>query len=458
MLYWVIGSKRIKEQNILLLISSYFFYGFWDWRFLLLLISSSLVDFTAGLYLEKTQVTSQRKRILLTSIIWNLGVLFTFKYFNFFIDSFELLFGIESQSGYTFWNVAIPIGLSFYTFQTLSYTIDVYRKEIKATSSLLSFFCFVSFFPQLVAGPIERAKKMMPQFTRQRVFHFQEAKEGLRQILWGLFKKIIVAEKLGVAVDMVFEVPQDYHFATIAYVGILFLMQIYCDFSGYTDIALGTAKLFGFRLSKNFNLPYLSKTLGNFWQRWHITLTRWFTNYVYRPFVSLFNKSKVSNSLSLIITMTLVGFWHGAAWNFLIFGFLNGVFMVMERIPFFNKRKNLIQLLNKQYRWFSIIYMAGIYVVLGLAFRAQNIDQLLSLYTRVFTIETSGIFSSLIGWKIGYLLFMLIAEIWFRKKDFPLQGLEKWLTKPLRWALYYILIFIIINYAEPKEAFIYFQF
>lgn len=235
-------------------------------------------------------------------------------------------------------------------------------------------------------------------------------------------------------------------------------MQIYCDFSGDTDIALGTAKLFGFRLSKNFNLPYLSKTLGNFWQRWHITLTRWFTNYVYRSFVSLFNKSKVSNSLGLIITMTLVGFWHGAAWNFLIFGFLNGVFMVMERIPFFNKRKNLIQLLNKQYRWFSIIYMAGIYVVLGLAFRAQNIDQLLSLYTRVFTIETSGIFSSLIGWKIGYLLFLLITEIWFRKKDFPLQGLEKWLTKPLRWALYYILIFIIINYAEPKEAFIYFQF
>lgn len=456
-LYWAIGSKRIQHQNILLLIASYFFYGFWDWRFLLLLISSSLVDYFAGIYLSKTPHKTKRKFILFSSLLWNLGVLFTFKYFNFFIDSFETVLGLDNRTSYSFWNTAIPVGLSFYTFQTMSYTIDVYRRDIKPTEALVPFLCYVCFFPQLVAGPIERAKNMIPQFLHQRVFKLQDAKEGLRQILWGLFKKIIVAEKIGLAVDALYAAPEEYHFLTILYGGVLFMMQLYCDFSGYTDIALGSAKLFGFKLSKNFNLPYLATSISDFWQRWHITLTQWFTKYVYIPFVANFKYTSIAPLLGAIITMTLVGFWHGASWNFLLFGFLNGLIVIVERIPLVRGR-NIKSIFEHKYRLISLVYTYAIYAICCLIFRAEDLDQITILLQRVFTFETSGFFNSLIGWKVGYLLVMLFVEIWFRKKEYPLQALERWLPKPLRWTVYYTLIFIIINYAEPKEAFIYFQF
>lgn len=457
-IYWAIGVKRLKAQNLFILAASYFFYAFWDWRFLLLIIASSLVDYFAGHYIEKTQSISKKKILLWTSIVWNLGVLFLFKYFNFFIESFETLFTIEASSGYNFWNVAIPVGLSFYTFQTMSYTIDVFKGKIKPTHNILHFLCFVSFFPQLVAGPIEKAKDLIPQFAIKRVFNLQQSKEGLRQILWGLFKKIIVAEKLGLAVDMVYNQPADYNFITLLFAGFLFFFQLYCDFSGYTDIAIGTAKLFGFKLSKNFNLPYLARSISEIWQRWHITLTRWFTDYCYIPFVSTFKKYKYTRYIGIILTMTLVGFWHGANLNFLVFGFLNGFIIVVERFSFFQNKITLRKFLSAKPYIFSLVYTTLLYTVLCLIFRAQDYEQLSIIFSRIFNFTWDGAFTTLIGWKLGYLVFMLFVELLFRKKDYPIQQFENWAPRPLRWVAYYVLIFIIIRYAEPKEAFIYFQF
>ncbi len=459
LLYWGIGTRQRIAQNFFLLLASYFFYAFWDWRFLALLVTSSLIDYFAGIGIASSNVHLKRKLILWVSITWNLGVLFLFKYFNFFIESFESMFQLSSSGAYNFWNVAIPVGLSFYTFQTMGYSIDVFQRKIPPAKNILNFLCFVSFFPQLVAGPIEKAKSLLPQFDRNRTFDMQRSKEGLRQILWGLFKKIIVAEKLGLAVNMAFENPESYNFITLTYAAILFCFQIYCDFSGYTDIAIGTAKLFGFDLSRNFRLPYLAKSISEFWQRWHITLTRWFSDYVYTPIIHPYKqKTTAIRTLALLVTMTLVGLWHGARWTFLFFGLFNAVVMIVERIPMFKKRITLRKKLSLSPRWLSLCYVFLMFLISGVLFRATSMDQAMFIVKRIFSFTWEGAFTSLISWKLGYLIFMIAAELFFRRMEYPLQSLERIVPKPLRWAIYYLLIVILIRYAEPKEAFIYFQF
>ena len=458
-LYWIVGVRRRKAQNGLLLVASYIFYGLWDWRFLFLLIGSSLVDYLAGRSLQITHKPLNRRLILWTSLVWNLGVLALFKYFNFFLDSFSALFGLEMDGAYTFWNIAIPVGLSFYTFQTISYTVDVYKKRITPTKDLLTFLCFVSFFPQLVAGPIERAKDLIPQFELPRKFDYRQSIWGLRQILWGLFKKIIIAEKLGLAVTMVFADPGGFHFLSILFALLLFCFQIYCDFSGYTDIAIGTARLFGFRLSKNFDLPYLARSLTEFWQRWHITLTRWFTDYVYVPIVqSVPSATKGRKAWGLFLTMALIGLWHGANWTYILFGLFNGAILILERVPLKGKPKFLLRLLNKAPSLVSMVYVFVIFLVSALLFRAVDLAQVATIGKRILSFRTDGVLNSLIGYKLWYLPVMLLAEYLTRHWDFPLQYIERRIPRPLRWATYYLLIFIIIRYAEPKEAFIYFQF
>ncbi len=458
-LYWVIGTQKRKAQNILLLIASYVFYGLWDWRFLGLIFMSSLIDFLVGKAIESSPKKIVRRLYLWGSILWNLGVLFTFKYFNFFLDNFRSLFGMEASEGYYFWNIAIPVGLSFYTFQTMSYTIDVYKKKIKPTSNFIEFFCFVGFFPQLVAGPIERARDLLPQFEKKRTFDYQNSKEGLRQILWGLFKKILVADKLGIAVTMVFNAPEDYGMFTLVYASLLFFFQIYCDFSGYTDIAIGTAKLFGFKLNRNFKIPYLSISITEFWMRWHITLTKWFTDYVYFPILR--SRKKITPTLrimAVLVTMVLVGFWHGANWTYIMFGLVNGAILIVERIPFFKSGDVLQKKLYKIPRVLSLIYFFSIAALMSMFFRSESIAQSFLILRKVFTFEIDNHISSLIGIKLMYLGILITAELLTKKKDFPLQHLEIKMPKVARWAIYYILIFLIIRYAEPKEAFIYFQF
>lgn len=461
MLYWAIGSERRIAQNVLLLLSSYFFYGLWDWRFLALLLASSLIDYGAALKIYHSNNKKIQLTFLWISLIWNLGVLFTFKYFGFFVDSFMSSFYENLQGNdAVFWKFIIPVGLSFYTFQTMSYSIDVYKKTIKPTNNLIQFLCFVSFFPQLVAGPIERAKSLLTQFEKKRIFHYKNAKEGLRQILWGLFKKMVVADNVAIAVNTIYENPDNFGSLSLLYATTLFFFQIYCDFSGYSDVAIGTAKLFGFKLSKNFNIPYLAKTVVNYWQRWHITLTKWFTDYVYIPFVKNTNRGYLANTIALFITMTLIGFWHGARWTFVIFGLIQAVFIALERLRFASKNKtySLAMALNKAPLAVNFLYTSTIILGSSVFFRAEDVTSAINIFKRFFSFIPSDNFSFIIGFKIMVIPLLLISEILTREKAYPLFQIEQYISRPVRWILYYIIIFMIIRYAGPKEQFIYFQF
>ena len=333
LLYWFVFNKNLKLQNFFLLIVSYIFYGWWDWRFLSLIFISSMVDYIVGLSIYKTDDSSKRKRLLLISMFVNLGFLGFFKYYNFFADSLIDLFSNFSISLHPrTLNIILPVGISFYTFQTMSYTLDIYRKKMEPTNDIIAFFAFVSFFPQLVAGPIERAKNLLPQFMKKRKFDYETATDGLRQILWGLLKKIIIADSCAHVVDYIFANYQFYNGSVLLMGVIFFAFQIYGDFSGYSDIAIGSAKLFGFDLMRNFAYPYFSRNIAEFWRRWHISLSTWFRDYVYIPLGgSYVNKWK--RIRNIIITFTVSGFWHGANWTFIFWGFLNGIYYIPIIIP-----------------------------------------------------------------------------------------------------------------------------
>jgi len=460
LLYWAVGFNRIKAQNAILLLASYFFYGLWDWRFLFLIAASSLVDYFAALAIKATENNGKQKIYLYSSIIWNLGVLFLFKYYNFFIDEFALLFNMQ-QGEYAFstLNLILPVGLSFYTFQTMSYTIDVYKKRIEPTKNLLNFLCFVSFFPQLVAGPIEKASDLLPQFSKQRSFKTEEAKEGLRQILWGLFKKMVIADNAAYIVNMVYASPEDYGSLSLVYASILFFFQIYGDFSGYSDIAIGTAKLFGFKLSKNFNIPYLAKSVTEFWQRWHITLTRWFTDYVYFPIIQKNLRSNIRRNIALFLTMALIGLWHGADWTFIIFGGFQGFLMILERTPLSKERKSSIFHKSAIPKILLPFFSFSFITISSILFRSKNLSEVNIILQRIFSFIPSENLASIINKRFILFLFIMIAlEVITRIKDFPLTQIDKYINRPTRWIIYYIFIFLIFRYAGPKEDFIYFQF
>ena len=327
-LYWLPLSKLKSHQNIVLLVASYFFYGWWDWRFLGLIFISSITDFYLGQKIHETIEPKKRKLFLMASLGLNLGLLFFFKYFNFFLDSFYSTFGMSED--HNLLNIILPVGISFYTFQTLSYSIDIYRKELKPTHNFLTFLTFVSFFPQLVAGPIERAKKLLPQIEKIRSFSYQNAVLGSRYILFGFFKKMVIADGAAIIVNAIFETNSDSN-GLLSILGIiLFAIQIYGDFSGYSDIAIGTAKLFNINLMTNFNHPYFALSLKEFWQRWHISLSSWFRDYVYIPLGGS-RLGKLFSIRNLIITFLVSGLWHGASWTFVIWGLIHGIFLVIEK-------------------------------------------------------------------------------------------------------------------------------
>lgn len=459
MLYWLLGTRNRKAQNLLLLAASYIFYGLWDWRFLLLLFGSSILDYVLGLALQGGAGPKKRKFYLYTSVFWNIGILFVFKYFNFFIDSFSGFWGTGPNPSFNIWTVVIPVGLSFYTFQTLSYTIDVYRGRQKPTKNIIEFLCYVSFFPQLVAGPIERARTLLPQFENKRSFNVQQSKNGLRLILWGLVKKVLVADKLGVGVAMVYNNPENYGSIMLFVTAWMFSFQLYCDFSGYVDIARGTAKLFGFELSRNFVRPYFSNSANQFWTRWHVTLTKWFTDYLYVPMMRSWGASKKKlRFLGLLITMLVIGLWHGANWTFVVFGGIHGFFMIVERIPFGKQKKTLNNFLLKLPLFFGMCYFLTILYISCVFFRAEDVQQGWLITKRIFSFIPDAHLTTLIGWELSYAFIVILIDYITIKKEFPLQYLQKYIARPLRWALYYLFIFMIIRYAEMKEPFIYFQF
>lgn len=444
-----------------MLIASYVFYGLWDWRFLLLIFSSSIIDYIAGNAIYANEKKSIKRLYLLFSIVWNLGVLFVFKYYNFFAEGFSSLFHLDTQ-GFTYnsLDILLPVGLSFYTFQTMSYSIDVYRKRIKPSKNLLNFLCFVSFFPQLVAGPIERAKSLLPQFSKERTFKKALLVDGLRLILWGLFMKMVVADNAAIGVNSIYSESNQYGSLSLLYATILFFFQIYGDFAGYSNIAIGTAKLFGFKLSKNFNIPYLSRSVAEFWQRWHITLTKWFTDYVYAPLIKNWKTNYLSRTVALFITMTLIGLWHGANWTFIFFGVFQAITISVERIPITVKGQsyNINYFLTKMPLAVTILYSFTLILISCIFFRAENFEMALNIIHRIFSWIPSLNFSSEIGLRALFIPLLVIMEVLTRNKNHPFEFLEQKYSRPIRWIIYYIFVFFIIRYAGPKEEFIYFQF
>lgn len=318
-LYWLL-HKSVRCQNLLVVVVSYIFYGWWNYKFLFLIALTTLCSFGSGIWVDICKVRRVRKTITVCNIILNLGILGTFKYYNFFADSFqEMMNGFSIATDWPVLNLVLPVGISFYTFQALSYTIDVYRKKIEPTRDVLSFFAFISFFPQLVAGPIERATNLLPQFQKQRYFDYTQAVDGCRQMLWGFFKKMVIADNAAFFVEQIFDAPEHYHSLSLCVGAVLFSIQIYGDFSGYSDIAIGCARLFGINLQANFRFPYFSRNIAEFWRRWHISLNKWFVDYVYIPLGgSRVSKAKVIRNTFIIFILS--GLWHGANWTFVIWG------------------------------------------------------------------------------------------------------------------------------------------
>jgi len=378
--YWFLFNKNLKFQNLLILISSYFFYGLWDWRFLILIIISSFSDFIIGIKIENSSCKIHKARALKLSLIINIGILGVFKYYNFFIENFIILLdNLNIQSNIILLKIILPVGISFYTFQTLSYSIDIYNKKIKASKDIISFFAFVSFFPQLVAGPIERAKNMLPQFLKKRKFNYDFSISGCRLILIGLFKKMVVADNLSIIVDSIYSNPADFLGFPSLLATVFFAIQIYCDFSGYSDIAIGLARLLGFKLKTNFKTPYFSKSLTEFWRNWHISLSTWFRDYVYIPL----GGSKMSEKriyVNIMITFLLSGLWHGANWTFIIWGAIHGLGLIIEKkVSVLKFKVNLIFNIFRVLFTFSFVCLAWIF------FRSESFNDSILIFVNIFS-------------------------------------------------------------------------
>lgn len=460
-LYWFVFYKNIKYQNLFLIVVSYIFYGWWDWRFLSLIIFSTLLDFTLGLKLQLQSDKTKRKILLITSLVINLGFLGFFKYFNFFVDSFINAFasiGIRLEQRTL--NIILPVGISFYTFQTLSYTIDVYKRKLNATNDIISFTAFVCFFPQLVAGPIERATNLLGQFNIKRKFDYRNAVDGMRQILWGFFKKIVVADNCAVYVNNVFGDYSNQSASTLILAIIFFAFQIYGDFSGYSDIAIGTSRLFGFKLMRNFAFPYFSRDMAEFWRRWHISLTTWFRDYVYIPLGGSRGNTNMKVRNTFIIFL-VSGFWHGANWTFIVWGFLNALFFLPILLSKRNRQHIDIvakgQLLPSFKELFQILITFCLTLFAWIFFRSASVSDAFIYISHLFSRSIFTLPAQLPFKTVLIILFMIVVEWLQRERQHALFFL---MNRPIiyRWSVYIVLIIIIIFFGAKQESFIYFQF
>lgn len=461
-LYWFVFNKKLWYQNVLLLIASYFFYGSWDYRFLFLLIFSTLLDYTTGLKMYQHRNSGKKKFWFWLSIVINVGFLGIFKYYNFFIESFTEAF---AALGITInpWTIKVilPVGISFYTFHGLSYVIDIYNGKIKPVKNFIDYSVFVSYFPLLVAGPIERATHLLPQIQKERTFDYHKAVDGLRQILWGLFKKIVIADNCGEYANQIFNNSGQFGGSTLVVGVILFAFQIYCDFSGYSDIAIGSSKLFGIDLLRNFAFPYFSRDIAEFWRRWHISLSSWFRDYLYIPLGgSRVNTGKKIRNTFIIFTVS--GFWHGANWTFIFWGALNALYYLPVLILKRNRDHLSIVAEGKIVPSFRELLAIGITFALTcfawIFFRANNLEHAFSYLAGIFSLSFFSI-PEVFPKQIIFLTFLFISVEWLqRSKQHALQFDGFTMPKALRWGTYYLIIFLIFWYAGEQQEFIYFQF
>jgi len=452
-------KNQLRAQNILLLVASYVFYGWWDWRFLSLIIASTFLDYFVALALQKNDSSLKRKYLLGLSLLGNLGMLGFFKYYNFFVESWvEAWANLGITMEVSTLKIILPVGISFYTFQTLSYTIDVYRKEMQPTKNFIDFAAFVTFFPQLVAGPIERASHLLPQFYKKRIFNYDQAVSGIHLILWGLFKKVVIADSCAIYVNEIFGNYDKLDSLTLLLGSVYFAFQIYGDFSGYSDMAIGFARLFGFNLMLNFNYPYFSRDIAEFWRRWHISLSTWFRDYIYIPLggsqVGLW--FQVRNTFIIFLVS---GFWHGANWTFLVWGFLNALLF----LPLLLLKVNRSHLITKSYGWvdFAKISFTFFMVCIGwVFFRADSISEAFLYLIHLFELKSLGL-SLFYSTNANLMIFALstlaigivsIQElVWVIKK----REVPKLSTYG---ALFLVLLLFFMGSFKNQMDFIYFQF
>lgn len=464
-LYWFVTNSNLKLQNSLIVVASFVFYGWWDWRFLFLMVASASVDFIVGLFLINQDNRQKRRMLLLCSILVNLGILGFFKYFNFFVDNFVDVFSIFGKEFNPFTlHIVLPVGISFYTFQALSYTIDVYRKKLEPTRNVIDFFAFISFFPQLVAGPIERATNLLPQFYSKRTFDYAKAVDGMRQILWGLFKKMVIADNCAVYANLIFNNSTDYSGRTLVLGAILFSFQIYGDFSGYSDIAIGTARLFGFKIMRNFAFPYFSRDIAEFWRRWHISLSSWFRDYLYIPLGGSRRGTwmKIRNTFIIFVVS---GFWHGANWTYIVWGTLNAIYFLPLLLTNRNRYHLDIVASGKSMptlKELSFIIITFILTVFAwIFFRAESITHAIKYIGGIFLNSSDKI---ALGRSSGVLIPIIFTMIfvgieWMgREQQYAIANLGLTWKRPFRYLFYYAIIIAIFWFGMQEQQFIYFQF
>ncbi|MDX2133688.1 MAG: MBOAT family O-acyltransferase [Saprospiraceae bacterium] len=461
-LYWFVAGRGVRARNALLLGASYVFYGWWDWRFCLLMLFSTAVDYFAARQLSGADDPGRRRLVLGLSIAINLGLLGFFKYANFFIAQFSAAFSFFGHPvGWRSLDIILPVGISFYTFQTMSYTIDVYRRRLEASRDPVAFAAYVSFFPQLVAGPIERAASLLPQFESPRRFSYRASVDGLRQILWGLFKKVVVADSCAVVVDDLFANPAAHNGSALLLGAFLFAFQVYGDFSGYSDIAIGTARLFGFTLMRNFAYPFFSRDLAEYWRRWHISLSTWFRDYLYQPL----GGSRGGRWMSIrntTIVFLVSGFWHGANWTYILWGAVHALLF----IPLLLLGRNRLHLDTVAHgrrlpSWQEMRQMSTTFLLLSLSlvlFRAESLTHAGTYFAglldrSLFAMPTAMPETTL------FFIGILLAFEWVGREQPHALALPaaRW-PRPARWALYYTLAFAVVLLSGEQKPFIYFQF
>ncbi len=466
-LYWFATRGSLIKQNILLLISSYFFYACWDWRFLFLLVFSTLLDYYTGLKMSENPSEKSKKFWFWLSIIVNVGFLGVFKYYNFFAASFaNLLTGFGFKINIQTIGVILPVGISFYTFHGLSYVIDIYKGRIKAERNFIDYSVFVCFFPLLVAGPIERATHLLPQIKNSRTFDYSKTVDGLRQILWGLFKKIVIADNCAIYANQIFNGSSGLSGSTLFIGALFFTFQIYGDFSGYSDIALGTAKLFGIDLLQNFSFPYFSRDMAEFWRRWHISLSTWFRDYLYIPLGGSKGGTwmKIRNTFIIFLVS---GFWHGANWTFIFWGLLNAIY-IMPSVIFKTNRNNLDVVARGRFlptfkEFISMFFTFLLTVFAWIFFRSASITDAFIFINNIFSKSLFSVpwFVGMVNASVLFLLILLFMVVeWLgREKKYAIQNLQIKFSKPVRWAIYISIVFLIGIFMHTSETpFIYFQF
>jgi D-alanyl-lipoteichoic acid acyltransferase DltB (MBOAT superfamily) len=474
LIYWLVVNKDIRKQNGFLLLANYFFYGYWDWRFLLLLIAVSLLNYTLGIQIDKSQKEARRKALLMTGLVINIGILGVFKYYNFFIDSF---IDFLALTGYHLHRssamIILPLGISFYTFLSLSYILDIYKRNLQADSNIIDVLISLSFFPIILAGPIQRPSTLLPQIKVSRKFDYMLATDGLRQILWGLFVKIVIADNIANTADDIFNNYSSYSGSTLLLGAVIYAIQIYADFSGYSNMAIGTGKLFGFRLMRNFDNPYFSRDITEFWKKWHMSLTTWFRDYLFLP-ISFAVSWKIKKAkvlfietdlfiyiIASIITWTLTGLWHGANYTFLVWGMIHGGFLIIyqwQRKP----RKKLFKSLgisnnNNILVFFESILTLSIVILAWIFFRSDSVHDAVAFLGRICSASLFSFPQTFPKIALGFSIIFFSIEFFQRQKQHALQ-IDNVNSQVLRWGIYLALVLVILLFAGDGQKFIYFQF